>query len=365
MRMPTLRMTSAVRRVLIVVLVLAVGAGGFLLARATSATEPGAFPVGGEVITPSPAPNPTAATPTALSPDVSAIHLGQVRSTTFVAADDLPNTPSLAVGYQVATGKLKPEQLASVIAQQFGVLGNPVSTDQGAWKVGGATDTAPVVTVYNDPLVRWVFTDGQLTPGQPIDRDQAKQIATTLLAPLGVPTDDVEWEIVRDQNRVVVHAWLVLKGLRTELGWTVVVAPDGEVVWADGFAATLVPVPGYPVLGAKDSLNRALKPGWQFVGPTAWTGAGAAPDLAVPGPVPSVKGKPALVAGVEVLTANRAELSLAQFWQPDGSLLILPSYLITTNDDRKWSLLAVTSTYIDVRNMVPAADVPNPAISAP
>ncbi len=161
------------------------------------------------------------------------------------------------------------------------------------------------------------------------------------------------------------HAWLVLKGLRTELGWTVVVAPDGAVVWADGFAATLVPVPGYPVLGARDALNRALRPGWQFAGPTPWTGIGANPDMAVPGPVPTVKGRPALVAGVQVLKAERAELSLAQFWQPDGSLLILPSYVITTDDDRRWSLVSVTNAFIDVRDMVPAADAPKPSIAVP
>ncbi len=366
MRMPTLRMSPAVRKALIVLLVLAVGAAGFLLARATADSTPASIPVGGEdASTASPSPGSTAPQPTALSPDVSAIHQGQVSSTTFEAAPDLPNTPSVAIGYRVATGKLKPQQLASVIAQQFGVLGSPASTDEGGWKVGGATDVAPVVNVYDDPLVRWVFTDEHLTAGPAIDSDRAKQIATTLLSPLGVPVDEVEWEILREQNRVVVHAWLVLKGLRTELGWTVVVAPDGEVVWADGFAATLVPVPGYPVLGATDSLNRALKPGWQFAGPTPWTGAGADPAMAVPGPVPTVKGKPALVAGVQVLTADRAELGLAQFWQPDGSLLILPSYVITTNDDRKWTLLAVTNAYVDVRDMVPAADVPAPVIPVP
>lgn len=366
MRKPTGRVTSAVRKVLIVLLVLAVGAAGFLLARATATPGPDAIPVGGEAnSSASPAPDATAAAPTALSPNVSAIHLGEVSSTTFQAADDLTNVPSVAAGYRVATDKLEPQQLASVIAQQFGVLGSPASTDEGGWKVGGASDLDPVINVFNDPLVRWVFTDEHLTAGPAIDPDRAKQIAITLLSPLGVPVDEVEWEIVRDQNRVVVHAWLVLKGLRTELGWTVVSAPDGEVVWADGFAATLVPVPGYPVLGAADSLNRALKPGWQFAGPTPWTGSGAGLDVAVPGPVPTVKGKPALVAGVQVLTADRAELGLAQFWQPDGSLLILPSYVITTNDDRKWTLLAVTNAYIDVRDMVPAADVPNPAIAVP
>lgn len=361
MRVPTLRMSSAVRTVVIVVLVLVVGAAGFLLARATVPEEPDAIPVGGEATSAaSPQPTATTATPTALSPDVTAIHQGQVSSTTFKADPDLPNATSVATGYRVAAGHIKPQQLAAVIAQQFGVLGSPASTD-GGWKVGGATEAARVVNVYNDPLVRWRFRDSKLTPGTPIDNDRARRIARTLLSPLGVPVDEVEWEVLRDQNRVVVHAWLVLKGLRTELGWTVVVAPDGEVVWADGFAGTLVPVAGYPVLGATDALNRALKPGWEFAGPTAWTGSGATPAMAVPGPVPTVKGRPKLVAGVQVLTARQAELSVAQFWQPDGSLLILPAYIISTNDDRQWTLLAVTNAYVDVRDMVPAADVPNPA----
>ena len=366
MRVPTVRMTSAVRAVLIVVLLLAVGAAGFLLARATSDQEPAAIPVGGAAAVNS-SPQPSAATqaPTALSPDVTAIHQGQVSSTTFKAADDLPNTASVAAGYRVDSADIKPRQLASVIAQQFGVLGSPASAEGGGWQVGGASDGAPVVNVYNDPLVRWRFAAGQLPAGAAIDGDRAEKIARTLLEPLGVPVDEVEWEVLRDQNRVVVHAWLVLKGLRTELGWTVVVAPDGEVVWADGFAATLVPVPGYAVLGAADALDRALKPGWEFAGPSPWTGSGASPAMAVPGPVPSVKGKPALVAGVQVLTANQAELSVAQFWQPDGSLLILPSYIITTDDDRQWTLLGVTNAYIDVRTMVPAGDVPNPANLAP
>jgi len=361
MALPELRMTSVVRTVFGLV-------GGFFILIALAvlmagvrSNEPSQIPVGGNpAVVASPAPSSTGLIPTALDPAVSAIQQSDVRSQEFVAAKDLSNVKTTAIGYRVSAGGVTPVELASVIAQQFGVPGKPVKGDNNSYVVSGQAN-GPEVTVFSDPLVRWHYTDPRLIAGKPVSQDTAKQIAKTLLAPLGVPVASAEWEITSDQNRVVVRAWLVLKGLRTELGWTVVVAPDGEVVWADGFAAALVAVPGYPVLGAADALERALKPGWGFAGPTPWTGSGSTTLLAVPGPVPTVKGRPVLVAGVQQLLVDKAELGLAQFWQPDGSLLILPSYIVNTDDDRKWSLLAVGTGYVTTRDLVPAADAPNPA----
>ena len=360
--MPELRMTSATRTVfgllggLLIVVALAV--------LVTSLRTPVAdsLPVGGGA-TPTPTPTATALVPTALDPAMSAIQQGDVRSQTFVAGSNLSNTKTTAVGYRVSAGSVKPAEFATVIAQTFGVAGKPVAGDNNSFVVSNGAGK-PEVTVYSDPLVRWHYSDQRLIAGKPVDDDQAKQIAKALLSPLGVPVDSVEWEVVKDQNRVVVRAWLVLKGLRTELGWTVVIAPDGEVVWADGFAASLVPVPGYPVIGATDALKRALKPGWAFAGPTPWTGSGSTQALAVPGPVPTVQGRPVLVAGVQQLTVGKAELGLAQFWQPDGSLLVLPSYIVTTDDDQQWTLLGVGNAYISTRDLVPATDQAGPATSA-
>ena len=364
MALPELRMTSVVRAVFGLV-------GGFFILIALAvlmagvrSDQPTQIPVGGNpAVVASPAPSETGLIPTALDPAVSAIQQSDVRSQEFVAAKDLSNVKSTAVGYRVSAGGVKPIELASVIAQQFGVTGQPVKGDNNSYVVSGPA-SGPEVTVFSDPLVRWHYIDQRLIAGKPLSQDAAKQIAKTLLAPLGVPVASAEWDISADQNRVVVRAWLVLKGLRTELGWTVVVAPDGEVVWADGFAASLVAVPGYPVLGAADALDRALKPGWAFAGPTPWTESGATALLSVPGPVPTVKGRPVLVAGVQQLVVNKAELGLVQFWQPDGSLLILPSYIVNTDDDRKWSLLAVGDAYVTTRNLVPTADAPNPSIIA-
>jgi hypothetical protein len=48
------------------------------------------------------------------------------------------------------------------------------------------------------------------------------------------------------------------------------------------------------------------------------------------------------------MLATGAELSLAQYWQPDGTLLILPSYRVTTADDRgTWAIIAVAPTAVE------------------
>ena len=362
MGLPELRMTSATRTVfgllggVLILIALAV------LMTTLRSAQPDSLPVGGTAW-PTPTPTASALVPTALDPAVSAIQSGDVRSQTFVAASSLPNTKSTAVGYRVNAGDVEPAAFATVVAQTFGVAGAPTKGDNDSFVISNGAGK-PEVVVFSDPLVRWQFSDQRLIAGKAVDEDKAQAIAKTLLAPLGVPVESAEWEVTKDQNRVVVRAWLVLKGLRTELGWTVVIAPDGEVVWADGFAAALVPVPGYPVLGATDALTRSLKPGWEFAGPTLWTGSGSAAPLVVPGPVPTVQGRPVLVAGVHKLVVGKAELGLAQFWQPDGSLLILPSYIVTTDDDQQWTVLGVGNAYVSTRDLVPAADQAGPATAA-
>jgi hypothetical protein len=48
------------------------------------------------------------------------------------------------------------------------------------------------------------------------------------------------------------------------------------------------------------------------------------------------------------MLATGAELSLAQYWQPDGTLLILPAYRVTTADDRgTWAIIAVSQTAVE------------------
>ena len=56
---------------------------------------------------------------------------------------------------------------------------------------------------------------------------------------------------------------------------------------------------------------------------------------------------PPLAVPVADVTVVAAELGLAQYWQPDGSVLMLPSYLLTGDDGSRWSLIAVAEQYVD------------------
>jgi hypothetical protein len=52
-----------------------------------------------------------------------------------------------------------------------------------------------------------------------------------------------------------------------------------------------------------------------------------------------------------------AELALAQFWQADGDLLILPAYRLTGEDGSQWSLIGVSGDDVHF------VDVPYPSVS--
>ena len=57
--------------------------------------------------------------------------------------------------------------------------------------------------------------------------------------------------------------------------------------------------------------------------------------------------RPVLAVPVAEVTVIDAELGLAQYWQPDGSVLMLPSYTVTGEDGSRWSVLAIDDSYVD------------------
>jgi hypothetical protein len=152
-------------------------------------------------------------------------------------------------------------------------------------------------------------------------------------------------------NRTAVTAWQLAADARTRLSWQVDFAPGDAVVGASGFSAGLEEVPGYPVVGAATAVRRAGLPTWSAIGPSPLfadppTDASASPT---PSPTPAPiapAGRPVLRIPMSGIVVTGAELGLAQFWQPDGDLLILPSYLLTGDDGSRWSLIGVTSDYV-------------------
>ena len=151
-----------------------------------------------------------------------------------------------------------------------------------------------------------------------------------------------------------------LHGERTQLQWSIGFFGDGEISSAYGFSAGLVEIPGYAIIGVKDAIARLNQPGWSALQPAMiYNGdvniavenePAAQPTMP---PNPTYLGRPALGVTITVATITKSELGLAQYWQPDGTILLLPAYLISDKDGHQWSMLAVDDAYVAFTQVAP------------
>lgn len=345
--------TSRRRRVIAVVVaaltLVFVGAGAYWAGRQT-APGPAVVVVAGPVVEQAPGTDPlpltvlggTAAWPVVLTP-----------------APTLPDTPGTASGYHPVRAGLDGAELTAAIAGALGVPGEVRAYNEG-WVVSGDTATSATVEVFDDALLAWAMDDPAAASafgGRQPTPARSRELAEAILGGLGVQATEVDWQVDRYDDRVLVTAWQLVAGLRTGLSWTIGLGAQGAVVSASGFAASLEEIPGYHTVGAATAVRRAALPTWAVIGPTPIPEATAEFDLnaASPSeprtspPLPTVApgSRPALAVGLSEVAVTAATDSLAQFRQPDGSLLILPAYELTGRDGSRWSLIAVSAE--DVR----------------
>lgn len=292
---------------------------------------------------------------------------------TLIAPPGLDDTPTVAAGYRFSDQGIQRRSFVELLARKFGVLGQPKVTPLGGWVVGD--DDGPQVRIEPGSLVTWTYRAGPASPGvtesaaEPVaaampsatptglpgaaDPERAKAVTRAFLGDLGVPLDQVDWQVEVTQEATRVTAWQVIAGQRIDLSWTLTLTPTGEIVAASGFGATPVEIPGYEVMGAASAIVRARRPGWSALGPTPLEPGTLAPTP-VGGDQQAGDDRPMAIIEVANLAVVSAELGLAQFRQPDGALLILPSYRLTASDGSAWSIVAVSDDY--VRLVDPFAD---------
>lgn len=318
-------------------------------------------------------------------------------NTVFTPGKGLPNKPGTAAGYTVDDTGIDRAALAAELATAFGVAGEPVKNDYG-WSVGPTDGSGPTVYVNDDSSASWSYNNpaayqvptsmgmsmttpegvsdqsmssgtGGAVEGSPDSvppaapappKKEAQAWATDLFTRLGVPIDQVDWQIDSYDPFTTVTAWLTIDGERTQLQWSIGFYGDGEISNAYGFSAGLVEIPGYAIIGVKDAIARLSQPGWSALQPAMVSNGNvtiavddqpaAQPTLP---PNPSYQGRPALGVSITVATITKSELGLAQYWQPDGTILLLPAYLISDQDGHQWSMLAVDDAYVAFTQVAP------------
>ena len=343
------RTRVAVAGILALAVLVGIGAIGWGLGRA-SAPEP---PI---VVAAGPAPSAAATIdtlPNALSSPTSTPSLSPSTAplpVLLTAAPGLTNTPTTASGFRVTRAGIDPIALASQLALAFGITDDPRSSSSQV-----VVGDNPDVTVNLTPLLTWEFADARAAasapPGKLPTRQQAIDVSSTLLGKLGVDIASVDWQVDRVDQGVRVTGWQLVVGQRSSLSWTVTIGRSGSVVSATGFAAGLQEVPGYTVVGAAFAVQRS--------GIAPWTALPPVAVVAAPAPAASPTAAPdgRLQVPTQQVVVTDAVLGLAQYAQPDGSLLILPSYRLNGADGSAWSILAITGTDVSFG--------PDPTPSAP
>jgi len=266
------------------------------------------------------------------------------------SAASLPDDAGAAPGYRLVNAGISGAQVAGILSTSFGASGPAVETDTG-WEVGNADE--PHVTVRRDPLFSWLYEDPAalaLPPvAPPLDPAEAISSSTDALAGIGVDISTVEYDISTVDGRTGVNAWQMVGEQRTQLGWSLIFDTDSTILRASGFSSGLEGVPDYPVVGAATAIARSQQSPWTALPASPITGPTDGTEDA-PVPAPNASGVPAVDVPMSTVDVTSAELGLAQYWQPDGSILLLPSYILTGADGSTWSLLAVAETAVSFVN---------------
>lgn len=321
----------------------------------------------------------------------------------FTAADGVSSTsPGTATAYVIDSSGVDRMGLAKALAKAFGVKGDPTKDEWGNISLGSQDGTGPSIYVNSDAMASWSFYDprfdpwsscvydgvdvspmersasgGASTDPQPApdaagtsapscndntgpDKGSSQAQAQALLAKIGV-SQDVEWETIVQGPATTATAWTLVDGMRTQMSSSVTFSVDG-VTSAYGNAAGVTPVDGYPVVSPKEAVDRSSDPKWRAFGPTSFWGGGVYPlaadavkasgttsstDAPTPAPAPTVDGRPVIQVPISEIVLSGGDRSLVQYWQQDGTLILLPAYRFTDEQGSEWDIISVAESAVD------------------
>jgi len=212
----------------------------------------------------------------------------------------------------------------------------------------------------------------------------AKDIVTTM----GLNPSDYQWtaDVPTDVGASVINvtANQVVDGQLTGLSDSFTYAGGNKLSNFYGYAAPLTSLGSYNVVSPQDAVARLNDPafGAGFGGPRMFAaGAGVnsvapagapmmksavasvgsanssssvtASNAPVPSPTPTPTLPPTPSAGsafswpVTDVTIVKADLGLAQYYEPNGSVVLIPTYQLTGSDKSTWTVIAVDKSSLD------------------
>lgn len=154
----------------------------------------------------------------------------------------------------------------------------------------------------------------------------------------------------------LVTAKVFVDGFNSNQSWTMTVGPDNAILSANGFFAKFVPTSEYEIVGAKSAIERSQSGLWSNLPPQEVYEEGMIYPMelgANTNPTAVEKnsaGQPILDANIDRVKISKAEASLMYWYLNDGSIILLPAYLLSetsADDSRQWLQLAIADKYVD------------------
>jgi hypothetical protein len=223
----------------------------------------------------------------------------------------------------------------------------------------------PMPTVVPEPMpapTECVQPSGSL----PTD-DSALALTKEKFSALGFDPTSANWTVVDGGGMwgysselssafKLVTAKVLVDGLDSKQSWTMTVGPDGTILSANGFYANFIPTSEYEIVGAKTAIERTQNGLWinlpaQEVYKDGMIYPMELGTTSNPSAVArNQAGQPVLDSGVDRITISKAESSLISWNLNDGSMILLPAYLLSessADDSRQWLQLSIADKYVD------------------
>jgi len=252
-----------------------------------------------------------------------------------------------------------PERMAQVAAA-LGMAGQPEIVD-GGWaltdgdaQLNVGLDGSLGLNYYNTANQPWCDGCAEPSPADAPSGDAAIERLKEVLTAIGQDPAQYEYSAPTYEGAVTAtaEARRVVDGQGTDLVMMLDLAPAGIAsIW--GSLADVVDLGTYDVVSEQEGMERLSDPrfGGYLTGmPRPIDGSMTVMEEYVPPTEAPAAPQPGAtiswpVNDVEIVSAR---LGLAQQWQPDSTVLLVPSYEFTDADGGTWSVIAVAESQLDL-----------------
>jgi hypothetical protein len=231
-----------------------------------------------------------------------------------------------------------------------------------------ATDAAtpePMPTVVPEPMP--APSDCVLPSGVLPSDESALSLAKEKFGAIDFNSETAIWSVV-DGGEMwgyntemagaykIVTAKVFIDGYDSNQSWSMAIGPDDSILNASGFFASFVPTAEYTIVGAKTAIERSQNGLWVNLPQQEIYKDGMVYPMELgtnanqSNVAKNSAGQPILDANIDRVKITKAEPSLISWYLNDGSMILLPAYLLSekdSKDSRQWLQLAIADEYVD------------------